>query len=134
MLLPIVALCSYTFLRSSAVLTDPAGVQYAAEAQSAMDKLDRNLFERYGDVQAFAFHPAARGTAEQITAVANFYCKAYAIYDLLAVVDLDSKVLGCNTHAFDGRELPTAGVVGADLSTERWFTKIKSGRVQAGQT
>ena len=69
-------------------------------ANETIDKIDRNLFERYGDVQAFAANPyALSGTPEQIASTADTYTGLYVIYDLMVVADAASgKVIAVNTR------------------------------------
>jgi len=43
-----------SYQQASGDLAEKAGVEQAEVAFNAIDKLDRNLFERYGDVQAYA--------------------------------------------------------------------------------
>ena len=62
---------------------DLSGQRMHSMAVNMADKIDRNLFERYGDVQAFAFNPMAQGTPENVTQAANFYMVAYGCYDLM---------------------------------------------------
>src|SRR5262249_2489771 len=99
-----------------------------------MDKIDRNLFERYGDVQAFAFHPKARGTPAEIMDAADFYTKSYVIYDLMMVCDVDGKIVGTNSVAYDGKPIDTSAVIGRSVADQDWFQKIRSGSVKAGET
>jgi methyl-accepting chemotaxis protein len=108
-------------------LVDGAGDYLAGRAQDTGDKLDRNLFERYGDVQAFAFHPAARGTADEATAAADFYSANYLIYDLLVVADVDGTIVATNTVTGDGRPVDAAGLVGTDVSDTEWFRAAAGG-------
>ncbi len=50
------------------------------------------------------------------------------------VVDAAGKVVGCNTVDFEGKPLPTAQLIGRDVSAEPWFAAVKSGQVGAGQS
>jgi hypothetical protein len=75
-LLPIIALCAYIYVRAQNVLVGQAGASYATQANTVINKIDRNLFERYGDVQAFAFHPSASGDAAAIASAADFFCRS----------------------------------------------------------
>src|SRR5688572_11624588 len=56
-----------------------------AAAEGWMDKIDRNLFERYGDVQAFALSEPARSVdSSRIIVFMNDMMTTYApIYDLM---------------------------------------------------
>ncbi len=113
-------------------LIDEQGDSLAREASEILDKADRNLFERFGDVQAFAFHPNARGDAAAIEEAANFYCRSYVVYDLLVVADLDGKILGTNTVDADGHPLPTQSLVGRSVADAEWFKSVRSGKITAG--
>ena len=132
--LPLAVAGFVVFRQGDQLIVDSVGMKLQDHAAAAIDKIDRNLFERYGDVQAFAFHPLARGTPAEVTAAANFYCRNYVIYDLLLIVDLDGKVVACNDITFDGKPLDAGKVVGKDLSGAPWFAEIKGGRVGAGAT
>ena len=71
------------------------GGQFQSQAMGLADKIDRNLSERYGDVQAFGFNDAITRTSQWyddseynvISQVMNKYVKAYGIYDLALLVD-----------------------------------------------
>lgn len=116
-------------------ISDDAGLFFATEAAEILEKADRNLFERYGDVQVFAFHPAARGTTEQVAAAADFFCRSYGFYDLLLVTDRDGKIVGTNTVDSAGAPLPNAGsLVGVSAGDQGWFQEIASGRIAAGKS
>lgn len=71
-------------------------------AHEIADKIDRNLFERYGDVQAFALNNVINDRTSWyrtdardnlIAQKMNEYVDTYDIYDLTILVDLDGKVL-----------------------------------------
>jgi methyl-accepting chemotaxis protein len=122
------------FRQDDQLVVESVGRKLHDHAAAAIDKIDRNLFERYGDVQAFAFHPLARAAPAEATVAANFYCKSYVIYDLLMIVDLEGKVVACNDTTFDGKPLDATKVVGRDLSDRPWFNEIRSGKIGAGAT
>lgn len=50
----------YLALSSARQMAVPIGGSYQSEAASIGDKIDRNLFERYGDVQAFGVNAAVQ--------------------------------------------------------------------------
>jgi methyl-accepting chemotaxis protein len=128
----IIAVTSYVRCRHS--LQESGGGQALAIAEEAIDKLDRLFFERYGDVQAFAANPDAKGDAKQVTDVANFYTRTYGIYDLMIVADLDGKIIAANTINADGTPLPTSSLVGSNVKGEPWFNAVASGSVPLGQS
>ncbi len=133
-LVPMGLVSSITLTKADRSIEERVGANLADHARAAIDKIDRNLFERYGDVQSFAFHPAARGSAAEVTAAANFFCKAYGIYDLMLIVDLDGKVVACNDVAADGKPIASRELLGTDVSTEPWFAAVRSGTIATGES
>ncbi len=130
--LGIVAYVSYQ--HSSSQLEKCAGAMLESSATEALDKIDRNLFERYGDVQAFAFNPLARGDATQLTKAMDFYTKTYGCYDLMIVADADGKIIATNTVTFDGKPLDTAFLIGRSVKGSEWFEKCINGTVKPTET
>ena len=128
-LLPLTLASYLAYERSSAALLDTSGAFLETEARELVDKVDRNLFERYGDVQAFAFNPLARQAPAQAEQAANFFTRTYGIYDLMAIVDLDGQVLAANTVDAQGEPLDTAPLVGTSAADQDWFQAIASGEV-----
>ncbi len=124
----------FAYRQSQDTLSNSVGNNIIAESKSAIDMIDRNLFERYGDVQAFAANPHALGTADQITAAANFYMKTYVIYDLMLIVNLDGTVVAMNTTDHTGTALTTPTLIGRSVADQPWFKAIKSGEIQKAQT
>ncbi|MBL9139148.1 MAG: PAS domain-containing protein [Verrucomicrobiales bacterium] len=106
-------------------------------AANIQDKVDRCLFERYGDVQAFGLNSEVRRplgqltAAEQasLTATIDAYMKAYGCYALSLVVDTSGKVVAVNSVDSNGQSLPaTSRLVGRDLSATDWFQQVKAER------
>ena len=87
------------------VIERNAGVRLQELAYNASDKLDRNLFERYGDVQAFAQSAPARSmNAVAIQNWMNAMTRTYApIYRLMVVADRNGKIIAANSVGLDGR-------------------------------
>jgi hypothetical protein len=95
-------------------------------AQDAIDKVDRNLFERYCDVQAwttFQLFKSAIHKAEDRTAAcalaANLH-KIYEVYHEVILCDAQGNVVAT---AID-RQL-----VGKNLGDRNWFLEAKNGKV-----
>ncbi len=122
------------YLHSSASLTDNRGDFLQGLATETADKIDRNLFERYGDVQAFAVNPNAIGTPEQATVMANTFTKLYGFYDLMIVADASGKIIAANTVTSEGKSLDTSSLIGRSVRGEPWFDKVISGEIKAGET
>lgn len=137
LLLSLLPLCTIGYLaysRSRDALISRTAELLEQQAKNTLDKIDRNLFERYGDVQAFAFSPAARGTPEQMTGAANFYMKSYGFYDLMLITDAEGKVLAANTVTHDGKPIDTRSLLGRSVRGEPWFEQIKAGKVGTGES
>jgi methyl-accepting chemotaxis protein len=105
-----------------------------AAADGLMDKIDRNLFERYGDVQAFASSEPARSTDPiRIREFMNDMMTTYApIYDLMIVTDTNGKVIAVSTKDENGKDIASQGLLGMDYSKTNWFRQAVSDKFAAG--
>lgn len=112
------------------------GVAAANLAGDTLDKVDRTLFERYGDVQAFAGSEAARSSdPKRLTAFMNRMVRIYApMYRLMVMADRSGRVIAVNTVGPKGEDLDSASLIGTDVSHERWFRQAISGNVKDGET
>lgn len=113
-----------------------SGTRFQAEAESIADKIDRNLFERYGDVQAFGLNTVVLDRAgwygqteaeNPIITAMNRYIDTYDIYYLSILVDLDGKVIAVNSKDQDGKPINSAGVYAKNYANTPWFQACKSG-------
>ncbi|QEL13778.1 methyl-accepting chemotaxis protein [Limnoglobus roseus] len=120
--------------RSRADLLRINGLTLTNRAKDTIELIDRNLFERYGDAQAYAINPMARGTPAEITRAINSYTTTYGMYDLMVVADTDGTILAVNTVDADGKPLDTARLLGRSVKGESWFEDCIHGRVQPGET
>jgi methyl-accepting chemotaxis protein len=97
--------------------------------------IDRNLFERYGDVQAFGFNTSVQDPANwrkpeennPLIQAMNAYTKAYGIYKLMVLVDTQGKVLAVNSRDPKGQTIRVTDIYGLDFSQVAWFKKAMSG-------
>jgi len=130
-----VAFIATTSWRSSRLAYEEAGKESSRIAASLLDTIDRNFFERYGDAQAFAFHPAARSQHRRsIENAMNFYMTAYGLYDLMVVADRQGRVVASNTVTFDGKPLANPVTVGVKVKGQEWFEQCIAGRIRSGQS
>ncbi len=104
------------------------------KSSQTLDKIYRNLFERYGDVQAFAFNPQARGESDDLTKALNFYTKTYGCYDLMVVCDASGIVVAANTIDYLGKPIDTKFLIGRSVKGEKWFEQCMDGTIQPGMT
>jgi methyl-accepting chemotaxis protein len=107
-----------------------AGFQVRQLAFEAADKLDRNLFERYGDVQAYAKSAAAKSMDPvQIERWMDTMLFTYRpIYRLMVVANKQGKLIasfGVDNDTMDSSALwkkqNTNELRGLDVSKEPWF-------------
>ena len=88
-------------------LEEGVGIRFQQVAQNIADKIDRNLFERYGDVQVFGlnrvifkqadWYKTSEETSDIVKAI-NQYVDTYEFYSLCIIVDLDGKVIAVNSR------------------------------------
>lgn len=107
---PLAGISIYAYRLSESSLSEGAGNRLEDVAFSASDKLDRNLFERYGDVQAFALSDPARSLdPARLTTWMDTMTAAYApLYRLMVVADASGHVVASNTVDPGGKPVPAA--------------------------
>jgi methyl-accepting chemotaxis protein len=121
---------------SESILTYMGG-RFTAEAVHTLDAIDRNIFERYGDVQAFVvngvindqeswYKPDRENT---IAAAMNQYVALYGVYDLCLLVDAQGKVIAVNSMDATGRPLQTASLYERSFAEASWFKACMSGTI-----
>ncbi len=101
-------------------------------AQSVMEKVDRNFYERFGDVQAFAYNRLAVETASRDTLLPaaqdfiNTMTAYYVLYDLMMICNRQGKVIMVNTMDKNGKKINSGHFIGKDMSKEDWFSACMS--------
>ncbi|MBU0508587.1 methyl-accepting chemotaxis protein [bacterium] len=103
--------------------------QFENVAFNIADKIDRNLFERYGDVQAFGFNRIVRdrslwykpGEGNDIVSAMNQFVDTYDLYYLTILVDTQGKVIAVNSRDRDGKPVNSNFIYGQDYSYSPWF-------------
>jgi methyl-accepting chemotaxis protein len=99
-------------------------------AGNIADKIDRNLFERYGDVQAFGLNAVLQNREHwykpdsPIVTAMNSYVDTYDIYYLTLLVDLEGNVIAVNTKDQDGKGISTGGFLTRNYSKAQWFQDV----------
>lgn len=113
------------------------GIRFQGVAENIADKIDRNLFERYGDVQAFGLNRVAFNrsdwykTSEEtsdIVKAINQYVDTYEFYSLSILVDLDGKVIAVNSRDSDGKPIRSAPIFQKNYHDAAWFQALVSSR------
>ncbi|WP_139315179.1 methyl-accepting chemotaxis protein [Mongoliimonas terrestris] len=109
-------------------------------AEAIGDTIDRNLFERYGDAQAFGLNDATRDPANHrnpspgntLVQAMNGYMKLYGLYRLTLFVDTSGAVLAVNTVDNLGRPIETAAFYDRAFTDATWFRDAMNGRYLEG--
>ncbi|AOS45616.1 Biofilm dispersion protein BdlA [Lacunisphaera limnophila] len=131
-----------TVLRMGASLERERSYALLAAASNIQATMDRNLFERYGDVQAFGLNTVAHrdltnlGEAEraELTTVINNYVKAYGCYVYSFITEPGGRIVAINT--VDATDRPLAGItdqLGRSVATTPWFRAVSSGQFTTGK-
>ena len=109
-------------------------------ARSINDVIDRNLFERYGDVQAFTLNQAVQNQSNwgslaednPLINAMNGYMTNYGIYQLMLVLDRSGNVVAVNTRTPQGKSLDTSTVLGKNFAEETWFKNALEDKFMPG--
>jgi methyl-accepting chemotaxis protein len=136
-----VAITGYVaFERGSETIVDALRVNFQNIALSTMDKIDRGLMERYGDVQAFVANPLVIATAkgkeppERLKAFANEMSRLYGVYDAMIVVDRAGRVIATANTSHDGKRYETRELEAMSFASADWFKACISGQVPVGSS
>jgi methyl-accepting chemotaxis protein len=120
---------------ASLTIEKSSGTRFHAMAEGVADKIDRNLFERYGDVQAFglnqvldqkAFWYRAEAEGNPIRQVINQYVDTYDLYSLSLLVDLEGRVIAVNSKDADGKPIQSHDLYKKNYAETPWFRALKA--------
>ena len=136
-LIPLLGLVALA-IKEANTISQMASEEMLSLATNCMDTIERNLFERYGDVQAFATNQIVQApnwsdpsvNATLVEAINN-YVRLYGIYSLSMVLDQNGRVVAVNTVDAKNKKLDTAFLIGKDFSNTEWFKNSKEGRFTA---
>jgi len=131
-LLPAIAVGLIAWLATGR-LTDATLSRFQSHATHIADLIDRNLFERYGDVQAFAVNGTIRerelwykpSDDNPIVNAMNQYVDTYDIYYLTLLVDLDGNVIAVNSKDKDNKAIESDHLYGRNFHKSDWFRKCR---------
>jgi methyl-accepting chemotaxis protein len=123
--------------RSASAVRERAADALQGTAKDLADKIDRNLFERYGDVQAFGYNDVvedrtqwykAGSASNRIAERTNAYMVAYGLYVLSTLVDANGRVISVNDKDATGKPLSTDGIYQRNYSDAPWFKACMAGQ------
>ena len=112
---------------------------YEDTSASIADLIDRNLFERYGDVQAFSLNGLIQNKENwykqgesTLSEMMNKYVDTYDIYYLTLLVDTQGKLISINTKDQDGEALDTSSLFQKNFAESPWFKALKENKFTTG--
>lgn len=120
--------------RATANMEASAGQRFQIVSENIADKIDRNLFERYGDVQAFASNRILHEryawynqneTENEIIQTMNSYIGQYGLYSLSIFVDLEGDVIAVNSRDAQGNPIGTASLYKKNYANTSWFQALQ---------
>lgn len=116
------------------------GQSYADIAAAALDRVDRTMFERYGDVQAFAVNQvsarylSSNNHRAELQSFANTMVTTYGAYDMMMICNTQGKVVCATTVSSSGATVQSESLLGMDVSTKEWFKACIGGQIGKGQS
>lgn len=125
-----VLIVGYLALRACGDVTNHAGKSTQFLAENIADKIDRNLFERYGDVQAFGLNEVVLKrdhwynpdeSQNAIIRRMNQYVRTYGVYYLTLLVDTQGRVIAINSRDQDGKPIQTASLYKKNYRNAPWL-------------
>ncbi|MGP0595088.1 methyl-accepting chemotaxis protein [Nitrospira sp. T9] len=131
----IVPMAAVGYLGSSATgeMETAAGLRVQAMAETIGDKIDRNLFERYGDPQSFGlnrivgerYHWYSKEN-NAIASAMNQYVATSGIYYLTILVDPVGDVMAVNSKDANGNPIDTTAIYSKKYSDAPWFKAMEA--------
>ncbi len=129
----ILAFLNFSTLRD---LADSKGSELVSQSITLGELINRNLFERYGDVQAFGYNQAIQdksswyqhgSSLNSIAKVMNDYVKSYGVYTLSILVDLEGRLIAVNDRDATGKTINTSGLYNRSFKDQAWFKNAIEG-------
>lgn len=125
------ALVGYAaYYKSKTTLTKLTEGRVSQIAEEAIDKIDRVMSERFGDIQLFANLPLAKFEPEKIAAPMDQFVALYGVYDLMVLADADGKVIAVNHKNPQGQPIASQTLLGANVKDEAWFSDVMAGKAK----
>jgi methyl-accepting chemotaxis protein len=131
----LVPMAAVGYLGASATgeMEDAAGTRLQGVAENIADKIDRSLFERYGDVQAFASNRIVgerynwySTENNEIANAMDQYIITSGLYYLTIFVDTVGDVIAVNAKDAQGEPLDTTALYKKKYTDAPWFKALKA--------
>ena len=129
-----------SFLKKEDTFIEEYAKEYGVISSGILDIIDRNLYERYGDVQAFGYNTAAYdpqnwknpSETNHLVRAMNNYVKAYGFYPLMLLVSPDGELLAVNTRDAAGKPIDTSLLYQMNFKDKLWFKDAIAGNFLKG--
>ncbi|MBL8066250.1 MAG: cache domain-containing protein, partial [Chthonomonadaceae bacterium] len=140
-LVPLV-LAAAAALNNISVSSKKAEGALKSEADTLISRIERNLFERYGDVQAFGLQEAfydtktwsTVGGKAKLVKTMNRYLATYTpIYEMSLLIDLKGDLVAVTNVDHEGKPVDTSVFGTKNYSNQTWFKNAKSGKFLSGE-
>ena len=116
------ALSFYNTRTVAAELKSKINEEYALYAADLGEKISAQLFERYGDVQAFAINDTIQNlNPNALSEKLDQFVTLYGIYDLIIVVDKQGRLVGSNSKDVAGKSVHFKDLQNFNFSEASWF-------------
>ncbi len=131
------AVVTYIGFSATENIEQAAGHRFQLVSENIADKIDRNLFERYGDVQTFAANRIVGERynwytpdpeANEIAQAMNDYVNMSGLYYLTIFVDTEGDVIAVNSQDDKGRPIDTAFLYEKNFKDTAWFQALQAER------
>jgi len=115
--------------------------RFKSMAAQVSDLIDRNLFERYGDVQAFGYNAVALdrmnwanpSPENRLVDAMDRYMANYGIYKLMILVSPTGEVLAVNSKDALGKALETQSIYRRSYKEAEWLRAVLAGNFLTGK-
>jgi methyl-accepting chemotaxis protein len=112
-----------------------------SQATTVISRVERNLFERYGDVQAFGLNTEVYNRDYwyqkngPISQLFNKYLSVYTpIYYLTVMVDTNGKTIATSTTDDLGNKVDTSVFFKKNYGGDTWLQNLKAGKFSTWKT
>ena len=129
------ALVGFISLKSEEMVEEYVMEGMSQEAMLILDRIDRNLFERYHDARAFTLSlgaPTYPQLLEWKNAIAlennlNTYVQNYQVYRRILVIDRTGTLIGYSTKNPEGATLAEPAIDIEYIQQQAWFDDVLQG-------
>lgn len=128
-----VCIVGFTIFSTFDSVKSQSGSNFEIAAATIADKIDRNLFERYGDAKSFGLNRVIfdrilwyrDANDNPLVEIMNNYVRNYGIYYLTLLVDTEGKLIAVNNMDSSGKQIAVKDLYQKDYSNSTWFQALK---------